>query len=371
MKIRSISTAAIACGLLSGCASPLLDYSTDVPALQLRVVGQPGVEDGRARFREMFCTLLSTASSDQADVDCDRYLVRLADEPPAPRPAQPLPRHDPHLRILFVPGAFGECFADIAPPYPEAVARLSQLGYMFDALPVSGRSGTTHNATLIAQALVAEPNLDDHRLVLVGYSKGISDILEFLVDFPDTAKRVDAVVSIAGTVNGSPVADAYAGAYGMVSGIDLAACDSGDRGVVDSLRVGPRMNWLAHHRLPADIRYFSLAAIARQEDIGRLMYVTKKRLARSEPLHDGQVPFFHQIVPGSTLLGYAYGDHWAVALPLQEKWPYWAGNSAGSQFPRAELLEAIVLYLVEALGPEAGREIRRSGLNALSDHVAR
>ena len=76
---------------VSGCAAPLLDYSTDVPALQLRVVGQPGVEDGRARFREMFCTLLSTASSDQANVDCDRYLVRLADEPPATRPA-PVPQ---------------------------------------------------------------------------------------------------------------------------------------------------------------------------------------------------------------------------------------------------------------------------------------
>lgn len=353
MKTVTILAAVFFCGLLTGCATPLLAYSTDVPALQLRVVGQPGVDDGRLRFREIFCALLPHSNANLSNDDCDRYLVRLSDEP-EPQGASPsLPGHDPTLRILFVPGAFGECLADVAPLYPKAVAKLSQLGYSIGIVPVSGRSGTAHNAAEIAQALAVDPVAAHERLVLIGYSKGTADILEFLVGYPEQAKRLTAVVSIAGTVNGSPLADAHADAYRMLAGIDLAACDPGDRGVVDSLRMGPRMNWLADHRLPPEIRYFSLAAIAREEDIGRLMYLTKKRLARAEPLHDGQVPFQHQLIPGSMLLGYAYGDHWAVALPLQEKWPYWAGNGAGSEFPRAALLEAIVLYLVEALGPDA------------------
>jgi len=41
--------------------------------------------------------------------------------------------------------------------------------------------------------------------VLVGYSKGVPDIFEFLADYPELVPRVDAVVSIAGAVNGSPI----------------------------------------------------------------------------------------------------------------------------------------------------------------------
>lgn len=82
------------------------------------------------------------------------------------------------------------------------------------------------------------------------------------------------------------------------------------------------------------------------------MCLTKRRLNRAGPLHDGQVPFHDQIIPASTVLGYAYADHWAVALPLQQRWPYWAGNHAGSKFPRKALFEAVVLYLAEALGPD-------------------
>ena len=50
-------------------------------------------------------------------------------------------------------------------------------------------------------------------LVLIGYSKGTSDILQFLVDFPGHASRVDAVVSIAGSVGGSPLAESFEGLY--------------------------------------------------------------------------------------------------------------------------------------------------------------
>lgn len=44
-----------------GCTPPLLKYRTDVPALQLSVVGQPAVNDGRVRFREIYCHMLASA----------------------------------------------------------------------------------------------------------------------------------------------------------------------------------------------------------------------------------------------------------------------------------------------------------------------
>ena len=45
------------------------------------------------------------------------------------------------------------------------------------------------------------------RLVLVGYSKGISDILDAVVAYPEIRSRVAAVVSVAGAVGGSPLAN--------------------------------------------------------------------------------------------------------------------------------------------------------------------
>jgi hypothetical protein len=334
--------------LIVGCTPPLTKYRTDVPAVQLSVVGQPPATDGRARFREIYCSVLASAP-DPTGTTCDKLLVRLSDEPPARSDSAPPPPPDPRLHILFIGGAFGECVLDAAPPVAAAIAKLSGLGYRIRIVPVDGRSSSTRNAGQIARAVRDEPLDPGDKLLLVGYSKGTPDILEFLVRNPELASRVDAVVSIAGAVNGSPLGDAYAGLYAMVSGIDLKICKAGDGGVLDSLRVKVRMSWLATHRLPGNVRYFSLGSFTVPDQTARLMFLTKGDLDRAEALNDGQTIFYDQLIPGSVLLGYAHGDHWAIVLPLQEKWPYWGGNSAGTHYPRDLLFEAVVLYVGEAL----------------------
>ena len=331
-----------------GCTAPLTKYRTDIPALQLSVVGQPPASDGRARFREIYCSVLASAPN-PTGTTCDTGLVRLSDEPPVRNDPAPQPPPDPGLHILFVGGAFGECFQDTAPPVAAAIAKLSGLGYRIRMVPVDGRSSSTHNASQIARAVRDEPLDPGDKLVLVGYSKGTPDILEFLAGNPELAPRVDAVVSIAGAVNGSPLGDAYAGLYAMASGIDFKICKAGDGGVLDSLRVKVRMLWLAGHRLPGNVRYFSLGSFTVPDQTARLMFLTKRDLGRVEALNDGQTIFHDQVIPGSVLLGYAHGDHWAIVLPLQEKWPYWGGNSAGTHYPRDLLFEAVVLYVGEAL----------------------
>src|SRR6185295_16973009 len=193
----------------AGCTPPLIKYRTDVPALQLSVVGQPPATDGRARFREIYCGV-SASAPDSTGTTCETALVRLSDEPPARSDSAALPQPDPKLHILFVAGAFGECFQNSAPPVAAAIAKLSALGYRIRTVFVDGRSSSTYNAGQIARAVREEPLENGDKLVLVGYSKGTPDILEFLVRNPDLAPRVDAVVSIAGTVNGSPLGDAYA-----------------------------------------------------------------------------------------------------------------------------------------------------------------
>lgn len=346
MSLRAAVTEILASSLgllmVPACTPPLTAYRTDLPALQLRVLGQPGFHDGRARFREVLCGIRPQ--------DCDSLLVALADDPAVRPHPPPMPRHDTKLRILFVPGAFQECFQKVAVPYEAGIAHLRAIGYRVSLVPVSGRSSSEHNAAQIAQAVREEQLASGEKLVLMGYSKGTPDILQFLIGYPDLAARVDAVVSIAGAVNGTPVADKNAALYALVSRIDFAPCAAGDGGVVHSLRRDVRMPWLSAHRLPEHIRYFSLGAFSRAEETGRFLAFTQRDLVRMSALNDGQTIFFDQILPGSTLLGYANGDHWAIVLPLQDKWTYWAANPAGVHYPRHALLEAIVLCLAEALG---------------------
>ena len=119
--------------------------------------------------------------------------------------------------------------------------------------------------------------------------------------------------------------------------------------MVDSLSRDQRLPWLASHKLPSSVRYFSVGSFVRAEETARLMEFTKSSLSRAEPLNDGQTIFYDQLIPGSTLLGYANGDHWAIVLPLQDKWTYWGANPAGTRYPRDLLFEAVVLYVGEAL----------------------
>ncbi|MDY7231885.1 hypothetical protein [Hyalangium rubrum] len=349
MRPPALPFLALLASLLVGgprCTPPRLPYNPDLPALQLSVVGQPPVRDGRARFRELFCALLEREST--AGLDCESLLVRFTDEPVVPAETRALPAHDPRLHLLLVAGSFAECF-DAARMYPGAVRKLSSLGYAIREVRVSGRSSSAYNTPRIARAVARELRVAEGPLVLVGYSKGVTDILEFLIQYPSLAAKVQAVVSIAGSVNGSPMAERFAGPYRPFASWPVDACPPGDSHVIEDLRRETRMNWLARHRLPGHIRYFSVGASAPAPEVGRAMFPIEGPMRRLEPYIDGQLPFYDQLVPGSELLGYARADHWAVALPLQEHWPVIAGNPRGAIYPRDLLFEAIVLRTAEAL----------------------
>ena len=84
--------------------------------------------------------------------------------------------------------------------------------------------------------------------------------------------------------------------------------------------------------------------------MSNILLTTYDRLALVDPLNDAQVIFYDQIIPRSTLLGYANGDHWAIALPFQEQARTYAATLMDrNEFPRTELLEAVLLYVQEAL----------------------
>jgi len=219
--------------ILLGCsAANLQEFSLETPAQILNPVGMPSVKDGRTRFREIFCKLLSEAPEyrDKAG-NCENYLTRLSDERMSAEQFRPLPANNKKLRILIVPGLLGECIADTAFPFETAMEHLRPRGYQIEPLIVSGRSSSDYNAKQIAKAVENLALKKEDSLILIGHSKGAVDILHFLIDFPGLAQGVDAVVSVAGAINGSPLSNRVADIYGKLgANLPFDECGPGDGG---------------------------------------------------------------------------------------------------------------------------------------------
>lgn len=340
---------------LYGCVGPVKhEMTTDYPAAVIYAVGTPPVIDGRARFREIFCQLLSAEPEYQEhDGTCENFLLRLNDEPLPGEMPHPPPNLSTRYRVMVVPGFLNECFASIALPFEDAIPLLNERGLKIDQMVVSGRSSSDENAVYIAET-IENLNLDkDEKLVLVGHSKGVVDILHFLVNFPQESRRVAAVVSVAGAINGSPIAFKLDDIYTDLARNFLSdRCNAGDDGALNSLKPSFRLSWLAANPLPESVRYFSLAALAKRDNINTLLKTGYDLLWMYSPRNDGLLLITDQLIPGGTLLGYANADHWSVVLPLENKnFLISETIQAPQKFPRKILLQALLAYVAEALEP--------------------
>src|SRR5579884_3153319 len=187
--------------------SPSQPLNLAVGAPDLPVVTVPvrlaGVIDDRARFRDIFCALDADHGA-QFSVHrrCQQALQQLAGEaPPSATPGVSLrpPRGTPPLHIVIIPGMFGECVSHWVLPLQDAATYLRSQGYRVDTVDVGGRSSSERNADVIARAL---PQLlkPGERLLIIGYSKGMSDILETMAIHPQAIPPGSAIVSLAGIV---------------------------------------------------------------------------------------------------------------------------------------------------------------------------
>ena len=335
--------AVLASLVLSGCVSmPSADELRRAPAPHLAEGAPAGIVDRRAEFRQLFCESLEAYPEDtDSGASCDFWLHRLDDEPPgptAPRTVLSTP-----LQVLLVTGAFSECFGEDARPFDSAIVPLRESGHRIDTIVVGGRSGTAHNALEIAHYMEQWPVRPDIPLVLVGYSKGTSDILQFLMDYPGQAGQVDAVVSVAGSVGGSPLAESFDNLYDFLfSHLPSGHCPPGDGDVVQSLRPDVRDQWLKENVLPSHVRYYSLAAFTTRERVARSLVLSWELLLRNSRRNDGQLLAEDALVPGSALLGYLDADHWAVALDIEDESPLLAHRKVEAQFPHLALLRAVL-----------------------------
>ena len=307
-------------------------------------------KDARARFREIFCAVEADHGGKYPDDRaCDEALHSSPGGPrPTGRPVYLGPARV-KLRIVVVPGILGECVEKLATPFEDAIAPLGREGWTVQSLEVSGRSGSAANARQIRDEIRALRLRADEKLVLIGYSKGMSDILE-LLGSADQAVIPDgsSIVSVTGVVRGTPIADRSSRAYRAFRWLPVPGCGPGDGRGVESLTRAHRLAWLATHRLPSRLHYYSLPAYTDRGNVSWVLRSGWSTLARIDPRNDGQVIASDSIIPGSQLLGYANSDHWALVLPFALKAPALARLFATrNAYPRVVLLESIARFLEE------------------------
>jgi hypothetical protein len=332
---------------LSGCVAvpSAAEYRNSSAVLAAPHGAQPAL-DGRARFRQIFCQVAQQSGSAD-DPQCESMLWRLKDET-AVAATQPLPPVRTDLRLVIVPGALNDCFGPDAQPFADGIESLKSLGVQVDYAPVSGRSSSAYNARQLADFLGAPTFHDGDRIVMLGYSKGAVDIVEFLSDYPELAARIAGIVSVAGPMWGSPLADSGDWFYRHVmSHTYTKRCTPGDSGLVHSLRPDVRAQWQQEHPLPAGIPFYFVGAFTTSEHLARGLRPTWRSLAKTEKRNDGQVRIDDEVQPGATLLGYANADHWGVALTVERELNFLAKRKEPNDFPQQALLQAIWLFLGE------------------------
>jgi hypothetical protein len=338
--------------MLAACASkPLVPYTTDTPPLVLLPASEAGVRDERGRFREITCAVLEEHGKALPHYrPCEEALTRLGDEAGATGAPVDLGPSRRNLVAALVPGIGWECFESWLNYENEFDDHLETFGFHTYIFAVDGMSGTTNNARQIRDAILAHADeLQPRQLVLLGYSKGAPDLLEAVVSYPEIHPYIAAVVSAAGAVGGSPLANpAKESDLGLLKHIPGSECTEGDGHAVESLRPAVRRQWLADNPLPANIRYYSLVTYPDPEQVSSILNGTWKKLAAIDSRNDSQVIFYDQVIPGSTLLGYLNADHWAIAVPVAESHPFIGRHFVNkNSYPRQAVAEAVLRFIEE------------------------
>ena len=353
--MRLFSTIAVViCIVVSACSTkPLSPYTEDTPPLILVPAVQAGVEDQRGRFREIFCAVLEERGTTLPDYrPCNEALTRVGAEPEGNGKNVELGQSKRKLVGVIVPGVGWDCFANWLDLENTAKKHIQQFGFDAVILHVDGLSSTSNNAHQIRDAIMAmEVTSSEPNLVLIGYSKGAPDILEAIVSYPEIRLRTAAVVSAAGSIGGSPLANnATQSQLALLRNWPDADCTEGDGGAIESLRPATRKAWLAENPLPRDFAYYSLVTYPHPDRISSVLNSSYKKLSKVDARNDSQMLFYDQIIPASTLIGFVNADHWALAVPIAR-----THSTLGSilvdqnGFPREALLEAVLRFVEEEL----------------------
>jgi hypothetical protein len=321
-----------------------------------------GIEDRRAEFQPLFCRLLSAESPG----DCERWLAMPAAAGSGELPTAPPRARPPRRNLIVIPGIFGECVSKWVTPFSADYVVLGRMGYDVTVVPVTGRGSSALNAGIIHEHLDRIPG-GLHDAVVIAYSKGVTDFMLAATQPQAGAWLADVsvFVSVAGTANGSPIANHGEDLYrSLLADLPLAGCGPSDGGGVESITYRSSMpiaRAFANLGLE-DIQTYSVLAITDPASVNPVLAPFHKFLNRMDERNDGQVVMEDAIVPGSTVLGIFHADHWSIALPFSES-DAWEVRALArkNEFPRGALIRALLEYTAPVMSTPVGRDRQLQG----------
>jgi hypothetical protein len=329
--------------LLFGCtAKSELTVAETKPPIVLATLADADIKDLRHLYRAAVCRQLPADSP-----PCEELILRFPDEPGS-GPAIPQRDISSLYRIGLVPGIFNDCFNGAFHPFTDVIKPLIESGFAVHDFRVAGRASSAENAERLAQQL-KELDPDPRPFIMVVYSKGLPDVLELLVRYPETARQIAAIVSIAGASNGSPIADDLYEFYrDWLAGLPLPGCDRGTGEEVNDLRRDVRLDWWRQNRSAITVPIFSIVAVPRVDRVSSILKQPYKKLARIDSHNDGQLLWYDAIVTRGYLLGYVNADHLAVAIPISQQIPA-LSFLFKNNVPRPALVKAALEVVAETL----------------------
>jgi hypothetical protein len=352
--IRQLIFACMCASTLIACAGkPLSPYTTDTTPMILLPINQAGIRDDRGRFREIYCAVLNDHGQELPDYrSCETALTRVGTEPAPSGQEINLGPSRQNFLVAIVPGFGWECFEGWLESEYSGVSHVEKFGYEVIQLKVDGLSGTENNARQISEQIANLPPEQAGRpLILLGYSKGAADILQAVVDYPELAEKVVAIISAAGAVGGSALANgAKQSQANILTKIPKSDCSEGDGGAVNAMKPASRQKWLAENNLPEHISYYSVATFPDPEYISSVLKSSYRKLGKIDARNDSQLVFYNQLIPKSTLVAYVNADHWAIAVPIARTHSFTAAAfTTQNHYPREALFESILRYIEEDL----------------------
>ena len=154
-RVFGLPALAIAASLVAaGCSTtPLIPYSAETPPLALVPATQAGVQDKRARFREIYCAVLQARGNEVPDDrPCEEALSRVGSEPAGTGRPVDLGSSKRGLVAAIVAGIGYECFKAWLQTPGTTASHVRRFGYDMVQLEVDALSSSTSNARQIRDA---------------------------------------------------------------------------------------------------------------------------------------------------------------------------------------------------------------------------
>ncbi len=317
-----------------------------------------------------------------------RFLHRAArEEAVVEMPAAAMPEVSSDTAIVFAPGMMTGLLPTMAfqSVWPEIEDRFGIRVLTSDLHPARS---SKDNVEDLANTFTSGSGLDSEsmeipseearaprRAVLIGYDKGATDCLQFLVDRPEFADRVEAFVSWGGVIGGSYIADDIAANLPASSANDPLSGDTGrvlrqlvpvvqtdqiDRrldeydvaAAVNDLTTGVREAFLRDHvtrLMELKVPMFSVSGVTSVREVPYYQALGLLQLRNYDKNNDMLLTAAQARIPTpqATELAMFRAHHWDLAYDPFPWYTRMGSLNVDHKFARLPAMAALVLLLAE------------------------